>query len=1377
MRTLGFESWLGLADLTKSDRASYLSNTTKNTNNLSNNTFRSSFSQDKKRLSVGEFFMAKALSLDNPDFLTKDQEQKFADQKTQIPVIDLNDSTDNSNSVLEVSFEPPTKSLDNICEEILPGEPHPELKTSLSSNVSSRQSVSGAKEESCVITGTKISELLAQCTDTMSPLSLANHIYKHGFVKKKSQKPTSKMAEQPSIKVLKDLSNVDEQSKSKKSFRDVTKQDKPTVNQQTSRPKDVKSNQMSSISRNTRNKGKAQSNVVNLSSSDCSNTENLNRNCNCRLGSKGKSSDSNIASKVTSDQCHKEDSLSVVSLENSLASGDISILKNIEMLELSDSLDHLTKKLVNCSPNSVDFSVLLPIFREKLSGEKQNKTSHVLLDETVKATTREDDIAQWVTKSNEHLHNRTLDVRVMDATFDSTVSIVDSSMNSNAENVEGVWVSVQPANTQYMMSVGICTCVLLTVVNEVERWLLCDLDLHSCSSLGPEEYDPERVVLVRVSTPAKMVLLGPETERSVQVWVTPLVPGLLKVALRITLKDVSTEETSNMLYSFHVGAEDLQLTVKTGGFSGRTHLQFPTLPEECVVIKTLELENNGEAYLDLCVEIEKRESMHNAFSLVDDDLTEDIKLPILLKARGECHAKAEVRVKFHAPNISQAGGDVLQESFSAFLVVRFNPPNSSTVLSRIKLNGSSAQHCLSLLGEEPIVVSRFDSSTLYPLSKCVSLKNKGVIDLKLSVSLAGIKEGVMAVDPTLLHIPSGEAVSLTILLWPTLTKRNVNGSLKAQVQPDGRVYQWPVKGNVTDSVISPRHSAPSRSSNSSGSKANLVASRIFMLQILNERGEGVSQRTLVFRTMECQVVNFTFTPVSSRAATANVKFEQLSPVGSNILYKISLFGYGGFPKLLIRDVHHETNDNMSLCLGEGIPPKQTLSNTFRLENKGDIGCFVLISSRRKGTQAFSESSISVLPTDTVLPPGGVVSVCVKYTPSRKDIRLFATSNKRVEAVASLTLISGDEPTRQRLVRVLKKTGVNNLDQDIVKLCATFQGETKIPDIDHLKDTQDCEKPFSQSFKSQEITVTVECGQDNTMMAKTCVGLSETDTKQYRSLLADTTITQSSLDNNVTQGETNIPRSPDGLTWFVCPKALVLEPSVCLHTTLAVISKLHEPQSFEVIVMKDVLTVSPLEGIVPADGSITLTITATKCPEAREPPMATEIVIYMENDAKHVKVQINPPQTKSFKTATSGVNHFQMSGLTLDNNVICFPNAPSGKMTTYKLGMKNTTSETLKVDWILGSRALRKMSGIDLFSLVERDRLFEKSSDKRQNIMLQETKRGFLMSPLSYLSDKMSVIALSTLERNLELDSRGSVLQLTKTGMGTRFRLSFEISES
>nr|CAD7440606.1 unnamed protein product [Timema bartmani] len=1250
-------------------------------------------------------------------------------------------------AVLEVSFESPTKSLDNICEEILPGEPHPELKTSLSSNVSSRQSVSGAKEESCVITGIKISELLAQCTDTMSPLSLANHIYKHGFVKKKSQKPTSKMAEQPSIKVLKDLSNVDEQSKSKKSFRDVTKQDKPTVNQQTSRPKDVKSNQMSSISRNTRNKGKAQSNVVNLSSSDCSNTENLNRNCNCRLGSKGKSSDSNIASKVTSDQCHKEDSLSVVSLENSLASGDISILKNIEMLELSDSLDHLTKKLINCSPNSVDFSVLLPIFREKLSGEKQNKTSHVLLDETVKATTREDDIAQWVTKSNEHLHNRTLDVRVMDATFDSTVSIVDSSMNSNAENVEGVWVSVQPANTQYMMSVGICTCVLLTVVNEVERWLLCDLDLHGCSSLGPEEYDPERVVLVRVSTPAKMVLLGPETERSVQVWVTPLVPGLLKVALRITLKDVSTEETSNMLYSFHVGAEDLQLTVKTGGLSGRTHLQFPTLPEECVVIKTVELENNGEAYLDLCVEIEKRESMHNAFSLVDDDLTEDIKLPILLKARGECHAKAEVRVKFLAPNISQAGGDVLQESFSAFLVVRFNPPNSSTVLSRIKLNGSSAQHCLSLLGEEPIVVSRFDSSTHYPLSKCVSLKNKGVIDLKLSVSLAGIKEGVMAVDPTLLHIPSGEAVSLTILLWPTLTKRNVNGSLKAQVQPDGRVYQWPMKGNVTDSVISPRHSAPSRSSNSSGSKDNSLEIQSIgsslsnslpicklqihathpvlswgslklghsemkstslrnyaphsyklrltvmdsdnIFKILNERGEGVSQRTLVFRTMECQVVNFTFTPVSSRAATANVKFEQLSPVGSNTLYKISLFGYGGFPKLLIRDVHHETNDNMSLCLGEGIPPKQTLSNTFRLENKGDIGCFVLISSRRKGTQAFSESSISVLPTDTVLPPGGVVSVCVKYTPSRKDIRLFATSNKRVEAVASLTLISGDEPTRQRLVRVLKKTGVNNLDQDIVKLCAPFQGETKIPDIDHLKDTQDCEKPFSQSFKSQEITVTVECGQDNTMMAKTCVGLSETDTKQFRSLLADTTITQSSLDNNVTQGEKNIPRSPDGLTWFVCPKALVLEPSVCLHTTLAVISKLHEPQSFEVIVMKDVLTVSPLEGIVPADGSITLTITATKCPEAREPPMATEIVLlHVPNVCVHptwfrdlqgrlfLGRQFQPAQKK-------GNSHsLPASGLTLDNNVICFPNAPSGKMTTYKLGMKNTTSETLKVEIII-----------------------------------------------------------------------------------------------
>nr|CAD7567945.1 unnamed protein product [Timema californicum] len=1483
--------WANTANLTKSDNASDQSTATKDANNLSNNTFSnlsvniesikdleeqfeegeflsqeegqallqkdeeefqknssfasvemldfsaikndshitvgSSFNQDKKRLSVGEFFMTKALSLDNPDFLAKDQEQKFVAQKTQIPVIDLNDSADNS--VLEVSFESPTKSLDNISEEILPGEPHPELKTSLSSNVSSRQSVSGAKEESCVITGTKISELLAQCTDTMSPLSLANHIYKHGFVPKKSQRPTSKMAEQASFKALKDLSNVDEQSKTKKSFHGVTKQVKPTVNQQTSSTKDVKSNQMSSISRNAKNKGKlmkAQSNVVHLSCSDCSNTENLNKNCNCRLGSKGRSSDSNIPSKVTRNQCHKEDSLSVVSLEDSLASGDISILKNIEMLDLSDSLDHLRKKLSNCSPNSVDFSVLLPIIREKLSGEKQNNTSHVLLDDSVKATTREDDIAQWVTKSNEHLHNKTLDVRVMDATFDSSVIIVDSEMNSNIENVEGVWVSVQPVSTQYMMSVGICTCVLLTVINEVERWLLCDLDLHGCSSLGPEEYDPERVVLVRVSTPAKMVLLGPETERSVQVWVTPLVPGLLKVILKITLKDVSTEETSNMLYSFHVGAEDLQLTVKTGGPSSRTHLQFPTLPEECVVIKTVELENNGEAYLDLCVEIEKQESMHNAFSLVDvGDLTEDIKLPILLKARGECQAKAEVRVKFYAPNISQDGGDVLQESFSAFLVVRFNPPNSSIVLSRIKLNGSSAQHCLSLLGEEPIMVSAVDSSTLCPLSKSVSLKNKGVIDLKLNVSLAGIKEGVMGVDPTLLHIPSGEVASLTILLWPTLTKRNVNGHLKAQVQPDGRVYQWPVKGNVKDSVISQRHLAPSRSSNSSGSKdfcikeghhdtpslmnrrvethcscqeiVEIEEKRLDVLglnenkwsaiaeerihatldekcysggredslgsrgEILNERGEGVSQRTLVFRTMECQVVNFTFTPISPRAAAANVKIEQLSPVESNTPHKISLFGYGGFPRLIIKDVHHETNDNMSLCLGEGIPPKQTLSSTFRLENKGDIGCFVLISSRRKGTQAFSESSLSVLPTDTVLPPGGVVSVCVKYTPSRKDIRLFATSNKHVEAVASLTLIYGDEPTRQRLIRVLKKTGgVNNLDQDIAKLCATFQGETKIPDIDNLKDTKDCQKPFFQSFKSQEITVTVECGQDNTMMTKTCVGLSETDTKLYRSLLADTTITQSSLDNNVTEGETNIPRSLDGLTWFVCPKALVLEPSVCLHTTLAVISQLHEPQSFEVIVMRDVLTVSPLEGIVPAEGSITLTITATKCPEAREPPIATEIVIYMENDAKHVKVQINPPQTKSFKSATSGVNHFQSkplakpkctistcpnkvnkglfstpqnlgakpktvnsvasrtkcmgasnllsgptrnivslspiststrkgqshsfpaSGLTLDNNVICFPNASSGKMTTFKLGMKNTTSETLKVEIII-----------------------------------------------------------------------------------------------
>jgi hypothetical protein len=136
-----------------------------------------------------------------------------------------------------------------------------------------------------------------------------------------------------------------------------------------------------------------------------------------------------------------------------------------------------------------------------------------------------------------------------------------------------------------------------------------------------------------------------------------------------------------------------------------------------------------------------------------------------------------------------------------------------------------------------------------------------------------------------------------------------------------------------------------------------------------------------------------------------------------------LSGFGGHTRLIAKGVSRDGAGRMWLTLHQG-PRKTEWETSFLLQNIGDLKAFMKIKPILKGFQNLNITSLAVEPSELVMQEGTFTTIRVTYRPPQQDLKLLLDSSvKDVVEVASLSFVSGDEPTRCRLRRIHER----NLD--------------------------------------------------------------------------------------------------------------------------------------------------------------------------------------------------------------------------------------------------------------------------------------------------------------------------------------------------------------
>ncbi|XP_063242919.1 uncharacterized protein LOC134542500 isoform X2 [Bacillus rossius redtenbacheri] len=1014
--------------------------------------------------------------------------------------------------------------------------------------------------------------------------------------------------------------------------------------------------------------------------------------------------------------------------------------------------------LTGSDPSDVDDSVVCTSESRPLAKPAQASGSSGSAGEQ----RRKRDVARWVAQTSGERVDAGSEVRsrLNETTF---LEPADPCLlgSTTVDGAEGGWVSIQPSGaTEFVLAVGVLSPVLLKLRAGGGRRLACRVVYEGAEAVD----DPGRPAPVDVELLDSQITVGPEAEKELQAWICPKEAIRLRITTKVNLKDVSTNETHVMHYSFLVCGEVPKVLLGLDENSEPGKIEFGLLPENCGASRNVSLENRSDVYLALALALEQKEikvngKSHLAFSLSEHGSTErHSQLQVFLREKLDLKSYVQVTVHFHPPPFGS--GEAESAAHSAQLVVRFDVPNTQVVLKRLPVSGRSCRVRLSAR-QKPValVVPRRGAAA----QKTVNVvRNLGTESVRLKFWLDGVDREALRVRPEVLELGAGQLGQVTVVCDPAAVaaaETAVAGFLKLQVVPGGQQHSVPLKcclqatdttkSSLGECIVISRPS--SRSSDScensresgdvelprshsqssvSGGKAQAPPLKLEALhpvlsfqslgvghtlkvsttirnyathsyklrltisseggdfKMINDNGEAVLSRVLKLHAMECKVLKFQFTATQLGAAVGTVVHHQLAPVNSATHKKIVLCGYGGSAKMILRNISRDASDKMWLSLGEVTNPGQTLVRDIVVENRGTIPGFLVLSVLFEGSRTlYDHTALTISPAAVVVQPRHSETVRVGYRLGRGECASLARSSKAVCEVAILSMVLGDEPTRQRLRRLVEDEGdCRAPDVELLsKVCSTFEKEVPIPDIANLKDSKDARKRFCESFTSHVASVTVESCKDSTLARLGEDTLGDTDrsdtTRMFASLLQDSAFPQP---RGSAPEHGSVPT-----VWDVQPREVALRLPGVSGAVLAVENHHAVPLLCEVASTDDWLQVEPREGIVPPHGSLRLCLAAPCWPTRadRHEVLKANVVVYTENDCITVKVVARftepRPPVQLQVTSTPLLGHSRLwpavDPLVLERHELALPPTPVGRVSSAALTCKNTSDSEIQVD--------------------------------------------------------------------------------------------------
>lgn len=233
--------------------------------------------------------------------------------------------------------------------------------------------------------------------------------------------------------------------------------------------------------------------------------------------------------------------------------------------------------------------------------------------------------------------------------------------------------------------------------------------------------------------------------------------------------------------------------------------------------------------------------------------------------------------------------------------------------------------------------------------------------------------------------------------------------------------------------------------------------------------------------------------ISLEARTLEVKFSPnvVGPSRGYLIFelatnnkccrKIPLFAYGGHASIRIEGSQKGPIGPAFITLGLMKMLNSTLEQTFSITNYGTLSGFAeLIFEKTKWSDFSLSESLTMTPNRIQLAPGESVNITVRFNATRDEIRKIIALNKEITIVGEICVISGDEPTRLRVINnkdILPKEFLDFLpkrmpkDENLRRELLLFN-----ENLDKTKIS-----PIMAQLKTNEIALTVCRNMDETLI--------------------------------------------------------------------------------------------------------------------------------------------------------------------------------------------------------------------------------------------------------------------------------------------------------
>ncbi|XP_065208747.1 uncharacterized protein LOC135837414 [Planococcus citri] len=595
------------------------------------------------------------------------------------------------------------------------------------------------------------------------------------------------------------------------------------------------------------------------------------------------------------------------------------------------------------------------------------------------------------------------------------------------------------------LCVGTLAEVICVVENPTDEPLNYKIRLQSIvSTAGVSSGYPAASVML--ASTQDHVVFQPRSETDINVMVTPLVEGKIRVTLQLISDD---KKCSNIIRLIEVIGEmpKFRILEPRNGVA-----QFGVLNETTNKSLPLILQNDGTSKLPLklmlyetdrnpvCskVVVNPGETLRGEIHLntshlmtfnsdklrldgkliVFLDKTEGIplKLPLIetILLTAEIMRNDFIVIDNELPIVLRSGS-VLQ-SVVEFLNVRNNGPKPVDVYAEIDKSSEFS------IEPKCIQVSSQESRTFEVTFKPNSINNSRDADLYLTV-----KNTNKRIPVRLIGIVDNKPAPLSTVNSPARSRNQSyksitssgSSSTGSSVAYDGIMELDSTHSSLSWASVSIHtrkiQTFTLRNRSPSKEKLLLTISDSFNFFKFVENESYVKELRLTLESKESRKISVAFTPAVSdkpingkiTIVRRNVLLE--SSLGDFQKRVIPLFGVGGSVKMVFNGVFHDNEDRLWINC-----ESQSFETKFILENVGDAEAFVKITSDELDDRIHPDEC-TLLPSESV-----EINYNLNLSTDRLDMLCKQNSHKEVTLVNKLTVYSGNESNRLRLKKIWNK---------------------------------------------------------------------------------------------------------------------------------------------------------------------------------------------------------------------------------------------------------------------------------------------------------------------------------------------------------------------